>query len=418
MALGRNLSMSLMFHDFVIVVVTNMKILYLITKSNFGGAQRYVFDLATEMTKLEQDVVVAFGGEGVLATKLKEMGVRTLGIPRLERDVNILADFKTFFFLLDLYAAEQPDIIHLNSSKIGALGALAGRLYNVWTHILHFLGKGGVPARIIFTGHGWAFNEQRNDLERFIIGSIHWLTIRLAHQTIAVSGKTREQVGVLPFSWHKLTVIHNGVGNITLLSRNDAQKRILQNTPWGEKEFSPETIFIGTLAELHKNKGLNFAIEGLAQLKKQIVTPFVFIILGEGEERAALQKQITEAGLEEQVLLAGYKEGGAGLLSAFDIFLLPSVTEAFPYAILEAGKAGLPTIASNVGGIPEIIDDMQSGILIHSRNAGEITRALKFLIENPDRRKEFSDAIAHRILDRFDLTQMTKETLALYEQKT
>lgn len=409
--------MSLIFRDFVIVVVTNMKILYLITKSNFGGAQRYVFDLATEMQKQNKDVVVAFGGAGTLAIKLKEAGVRTVQIPRLERDVNLLADFKTFFFLLDLYAAEQPEVIHLNSSKIGALGALAGRLYNTWAHILRFLGKGGTPAHIIFTGHGWAFNEQRNDFVRFIIGTIHWITIELAHQTIAVSNKTREQVGVLPFAWHKLVVIHNGVGALNFLPRSEAQRKILNDTPWETKIFTEDTIVIGALAELHKNKGLNFAIDGLMQLKKQITTPFVFIILGEGEEREALQKQINDAGLNEQILLAGYKERGAELLLAFDIFLLPSVTEAFPYAILEAGKAGLPIIASNVGGIPEIIDDMNSGILIHSRNAGEITRALKFLIENPDRRKQFGDAIAVRIADRFNLTHMTEETLALYKQK-
>lgn len=397
-------------------MITYMKILYLITKSNFGGAQRYVFDLATEMKKRGEDIVVGFGGEGALAEKLKDAEVRVLQIPRLERDVNLLADIKTFFSLLDLYAAEQPDVIHLNSSKIGALGALSARLYNGWTYILRFLGRGGNPARIIFTGHGWAFNEQRNDIERFIIGSLHWLTIRLAHQTIAVSNKTREQVGVLPFSWHKLIVIHNGVGELAFLKRDEAQAKILKNTPWETKVFSPDTLIIGTLAELHKNKGLNFAIEGLAQLKKQVATPFVFIVLGEGEERTTLEKQVREAGLEEEILFAGYKERGAELLSAFDVFLLPSVTEAFPYAILEAGKAGLPIVASNVGGIPEIIDDMTSGILIHSRNAGEITRALKFLIENPERRKQFGDAIALRIADRFNLAHMVRETQALYEK--
>lgn len=416
-ALREHLSMSPIFQLLVIVLVTSMKILYLITKSNFGGAQRYVFDLATEMTKHGEDVVVGFGGEGALATKLTEAGIRTIKIPELERDINILADIKTFFFLCDIYGKEQPDIIHLNSSKIGALGALAGRLINAWVHVLRLLGKGGNPARIIFTGHGWAFNEQRGDLQRFLIGAAHWFTIRLAHQTIAVSNKTREQVGVLPFSWHKLVVIHNGIGTLDQASRSDARKKILANTRLENKDIPPETIVIGTLAELHKNKGLNFAIEGLAQLKKQVTMPLAFIILGEGEERAALEKQAREAGLEEEILFAGYKERGAELLHAFDIFLLPSVTEAFPYAILEAGKAGLPIVASNVGGIPEIIDDMNSGILIHSRNAGEIARALKFLIENPDRRKQFGDAIALRIADRFNIEQMVSETLTLYKKR-
>lgn len=396
-----------------------MKILYLITKSNFGGAQRYVCDLATEMKKNGEEVAVGFGqpaeeDEGILVQKLKAAGIRTIAIPELERDVHPLADIKTFFRLLDLYAQEQPDIIHLNSSKMGALGALAGRLMNGWDHLVRFLGKGGNPARIIFTGHGWAFNEKRKDVERFFIGVIHWLTIQLAHQTIAVSRKTREQVSMLPLTWHKITVVHNGVGAQATLPRDQARTYVLKNTPWEKRELPPNTIVIGTLAELHKNKGLNFAIDGLAQLKKQTEASFIFIILGEGEERAALEKQISELGLEDVVLLAGYKERGAELLLAFDIFLLPSTTEAFPYAILEAGKAGLPIIASAVGGIPEIIDDMESGILIHSRNSGEIMHALKFLIENPTRRAAFGDAVARRIADRFTLEHMAEETIAVY----
>ncbi|OGZ08318.1 MAG: hypothetical protein A2942_01525 [Candidatus Lloydbacteria bacterium RIFCSPLOWO2_01_FULL_50_20] len=407
-----------------------LKILYLITKSNFGGAQRYVYDLATETKKRGHDVVVGFGGDGTLAKKLTEAGVRTISIEGLWRDINILTDVKTFLRLLDCFASERPDIIHLNSSKMGGLGALAARLWNAWNWIFSFLGRGGHPARIIFTGHGWAFNEERTDLERFIIGSLHWLTIQLAHQTIAVSRKTREQVGALPFSWHKLTVIHNGVGTIATLPREEAlslilgekKEAFLSGAPLGHSTPTGETLVIGTLAELHKNKGLSYAIEGMALLKKQTDlsataqagAKVIFLILGEGEERKRLEDQINKLGLEEHVFLAGNKENGVELLSAFDVFLLPSITEAFPYAILEAGKAGLPIVATAVGGIPEVIDDMESGILIQSKNPGEVARALSYLIKYPERRKELGGAIAKRIADRFNVETMVNETLALY----
>ncbi|MDO8521179.1 MAG: glycosyltransferase family 4 protein [bacterium] len=390
-----------------------MKILYLITKSNFGGAQRYVFDLATEAKKREHDVVVGFGGNGPLATKLTEAGVRTISIATLERDVNPLNDFKTFLKLLDLFAKERPEVIHLNSSKMGGLGALAARLWNAWGWMFKFWNKGGHPARIIFTGHGWAFNEERSDFERFLIGCAHWVTIRLAHQVIAVSRKTREQVGVLPFSWHKLTVIHNGVGPITTRPREEALSIIL-----GDKKtafLADAPIVVGTLAELHKNKGLSYAVEGITLLKKQTTTKVIFLILGEGEERSSIEAQIAKLGLEQTVFLAGNKENGVTLLSAFDIFLLPSITEAFPYAILEAGNAGLPIIATAVGGIPEVIDDMESGILIQSKNPGEVARALSYLTQNPDRRRQLGAAIAKRIADRFNLETMVEQTLALYK---
>lgn len=389
-----------------------MKILYLITKSNFGGAQRYVFDLATEAKKRGHDVVVGFGGHGPLATKLAQAGVKTISIATLGRDINPLNDFKTFFKLLDIFAAERPDVIHCNSSKMGGLGAFAARLWNAWSWVFKFWNKGGHPARIIFTGHGWAFNEERSDIERFLIGCAHWLTIQLAHHTIAVSRKTREQVGVLPFSWHKLTVIHNGMGALATLPRDEALTAIL-----GDKKelfLAQSPLIVGTIAELHKNKGLSYAIDGVAQLKKQSNARVIFLIVSGGEERAALESQIAKLGLTDTVFLAGQKENGATLLSAFDVFLLPSITEAFPYVILEAGKAGLPIVATAVGGIPEVIDDMESGILIQSRNPGEIARAVSYLMQNPERRKKMGAAIAARIAQRFNLETMVNETLALY----
>lgn len=388
-----------------------MKILYLITKSNFGGAQRYVYDLATGAKERGHDVVVAYGGEGPLGSKLRDAGVRTLSLPLLERDVSVWKDFRSFLALLKLLRTEEPDVLHLNSSKVGGLGALAGRFYNGRERLFHPK-HGGHLLSIVFTGHGWAFNEERSDIERIIIATLHWLTIHLAQKTIAVSRKTREQVARLPFVWHKISVIHNGVGNIALLPKGAALREILGDE--AEKFLESNPLIIGTLAELHRNKGIDYALEGLALLAKQTTQPFVFLVLGEGEARAKLEALRDKLGLNDRVFFAGYHSEGVSLLSAFDIFLLPSITEAFPYAILEAGKVGLPVIATAVGGIPEVIDDMQSGVLIQSKNPGEIARALTYLINNPDKRELLGKNIAERIRDRFSVDQMIEETLKLY----
>lgn len=390
-----------------------MKILYIITKSNFGGAQRYVHDLAIAAKKAGHDVVVAFGGEGPLGEKLRAAEVRTISIPELERDVRFTKDIRAFGKLFSLIRSERPDVLHLNSSKVGGLGGLAGRLANALEHSSRLLQKTPQPTRIIFTGHGWAFNEDRNDLERFLIGLAHWLTITLSHRTITVSRKTREQIAKIPFTWHKLTIVYNGVGPIKTLAKKRALEGIFPN---GAPPLpSAKPIVIGTLAELHRNKGLSYAIEGMALLAKQSSVPFIFVVLGEGEERHALESLIRMRGLEKHVHLVGYRESGTELLSAFDIFLLPSITEAFPYAILEAGKLGLPVIASAVGGIPEVIDDMDSGILIQTRNPMEIARAVGYLLEDPDRRKGLGTKIEARIADRFNIRTMTGETFAVYE---
>ena len=107
------------------------KILYIITKSNWGGAQRYVYELATSLPKNSFDAAVLMGGSGSLKERLDLCGIRTITIPELEKEVNIFKDIKTFFALIALLNKEKPDIIHLNSSKAGILGALAGRVVGI-----------------------------------------------------------------------------------------------------------------------------------------------------------------------------------------------------------------------------------------------------------------------------------------------
>ena len=131
------------------------KVLIVITKSNWGGAQKYVFDLATNLSRDKFDVRVIFGGHGILAEKLEEAGITTISIPELGRDVSILKDIKVFFKLWSIFKKQKAEIVHVNSSKIGGIGALAGRLSGA--------------KKIVFTAHGWAFNENRSSLSKNII---------------------------------------------------------------------------------------------------------------------------------------------------------------------------------------------------------------------------------------------------------
>lgn len=391
-----------------------LSILYLITKSNFGGAQRYVFDLATKLQKEGYRITVGFGGEGTLAKKLSVEGTPTVSLTGLARDVDPFRDLRIFAKLLGLLRRCAPDVVHLNSSKIGGIGGAASRIENGRIHIMRMFGSKRKPIRIIFTGHGWALNEERPDWQRFMIGGAHWATIMLAHRTIAVSERTKEEVSVLPFARRNMSVIYNGIGKLKLLARHAARAEL-----FGEQTaeiMSKKPLVIGTIAELHKNKGLSYALEGLAQLKKQTVQPFIFVVIGEGEERTSLEAQRETLGLTGSVFFVGFKTNASTLLSAFDIFLFTSTKEGFPYAILEAGNAGLPVVATAVGGIPEVIDDMHSGILIQSKNSGEVARALSYLIEHKDRREEFGLAIKERIEGRFNIETMVKETLTLYRQ--
>src|SRR3989344_3387314 len=123
------------------------KILYIITKSNWGGAQRYVFDLATRLPKEDFEIAVAHGGNGLLAEKLCTARIRTIKVKKFERNVKLFKDIAVFFELLSLLRRERPDIVHLNSSKAGGIGALSARFTGI--------------KNIIFTSHGLVFDEDR-----------------------------------------------------------------------------------------------------------------------------------------------------------------------------------------------------------------------------------------------------------------
>ena len=372
------------------------KILFVITKSNWGGAQRYVYDVATHLPKDSFDVIVAHGGSGELAFRLKKANVRTIKIERLGRDIKLFDELKVFRNLVALYRKEQPDIVHLNSSKIGVLGSLAGRVVHI--------------NRIIFTAHGWAFNEERGKLSKLLISFFSWLTIILSHKVIAVSYHIAEQVIDLPFAHKKIHIIHNAVEQFEILDRRDARTTLRTRTAYS---ISENLIWIGTIAELHTNKGLKYAIEACSTLDRTR-HDFIYIIIGDGEKRAHLEQLIKDIGLERQIVLAGHIPDAKQYLSAFDIFILPSLTESLGYSILEAGEASLPVVTSRVGGIPEIIEHNVTGLLTEAKDTDAIKETLETLMHDERLRRELGERLHKKIRSEFSISKMLSETQAVY----
>lgn len=373
------------------------KILLVITKSNWGGAQKYVYDLATNIPKDEFDVSVALGGSGILAQKLRAQNIRVIPIHSLARDISMQKDLLSFRELLHIFQTERPDVVHLNSSKIGGIGGLAARVARI--------------PKIIFTAHGWAWEEQHRPFhERTIIKFLSWLTIMLATHTIAISSTTFKEGTSLPFVRRKITLIKNGVDAIDFLPRNAAR------THFGERAnitLNSDTILIGTIAELHKNKGLPHAIKACAMLIKS--HPNIrYLIVGEGEERVALSRQIEQHHLQNHVFLLGFINNATRSLKAFDCFLLPSEKEGLPYVLLEAGLAKLPVIATNVGSIPDLIEHAKTGLLVPPKNSLALAHALSTLLKNTKLRAHVSENLHKKVLQNFSLEKMCEETVALY----
>jgi glycosyltransferase involved in cell wall biosynthesis len=376
------------------------KVLFLITKSNWGGAQRYVFDLATELDPLTFQPIVAFGGSGELADKLTAAGIKTIPLKALARDISALKELRAIFEIIKIIRLERPDVLHINSSKAGLYGAFIGRLCRV--------------PRIVFTAHGWAFNESRPQWQKFLFKTLHWLTVGLSHQTITVSGAIKNQL-TWPGAQKKMTVVRLGRNAPIFKSEDDARQLLemqVVNTAYGLVDFHTDP-WIGTIAELHPVKNLSVAIDAVAALVHAIPR-LRYVIIGEGEEREALTKQIEHLGLEEHVFLVGALPEAARFLKAFDCFVLPSQSEAAGYVLIEAGLAGIPIVATNVGGIPELITNKQTGLLVPAGAVDALTTALRELLGNQSKATEYATALAH-ICAEYTIERMVTDTVNIYQ---
>lgn len=394
------------------------KILYIITKSNWGGAQRYVYDIATKVPKDEYEVIVAAGGNGPLIERLNQSNINTVVLPSLGRDINPLKDFSSFLDILKLVRKERPDIVHLNSSKIGGMGAVASRL-------AFFPNLKRIP-KIIFTAHGFAFNEDRTFLSKIFIGLIYWVSMNLCHKVIAVSETMAKTVHLWPGINKKIIVVKNSIAPSVIYAQKGAAHELgeMNSKVKAFQKADPsmsKTLWIGTVAELHPIKGYEYAIKAIHTLNEKLKkehsgkNKIIYTILGEGSDRPRLEKLIKDLELEENVILMGHVKNAAEYIKAFDIFLFPSLSEGLCYALIEAGIASLPCIASSVGGIPEIIDDMKTGILIQPKNEKDIAHAIEFYLTHKDIAKEYGKALHVSVTKRFNFEEMVKNTIASYK---
>lgn len=370
------------------------KVCYCITKGNWGGAQRYVYSLATSLSKDKYDVFAIVGDGNTLKRKLEEKGVRVYELNSLKRNISVISEIKSSFNMLKIIQNEKPDVLHLNSPKAAGFGCVAGKLCDT--------------SKIIQTIHGWSFNETRGIIAVTFIRFFSWLTVMLCHKTIVIAEKEKEQVLKMPFvNKDKIVLIKNGLEKIEFRDRESAQKDLLFRM--GKIDVG-DVLWLGTISELHKNKGLRYAILALENLHK----PFIFIVIGEGEEREGLEKLIREKHLENKIFLVGFMENANQYLKAFDIFTLTSTKEGLPYSILEAGLAELPVVASSVGGIPEIIEGGINGVLVEKGNPAKITQAIDYLINIKDQRKILGGKLREKVEKDFSVEQMLEKTLRLY----
>ena len=375
------------------------KILYLITQSEWGGAQRYIFDLATSLPKDRYSAVVAAGLDEEKAsqshnlfTKLDEKSIKSYGLNNLVREINPLKDLKAYFEIKKLLKEIKPDILHLNSSKAGVIGAMAGR-------------RAGIK-KIIYTVHGFVFNEPLPTWKKLFYLWAEKFSARYKDQLICVSEFDRQtgiHKNIAPAD--KFITVHNGLNPVEFMTKAEARSQL--NLP-AEKKI------IGTLAHFYPTKNLKSLIQAAnIVIKKYPETTFA--IIGDGQLRPELEAEISGLQLNKKIVLLGEKPQAYRYLTAFDIYACSSIKEGLPYSIIEAMQAGLPVVSSKVGGIPEIITDEQNGLLVNPGDPDDLAKAIINILEDEKLAQKLSQQARTDLLTKFSLTQMVSQTETIYQ---
>ena len=380
------------------------RILFIITQSEMGGAQRFLLNLLT-LIHSHYDVMVAIGSDGgnELTDKLKSLNIEVSILKKLKREISPADDIKACFEIRDLINKFKPNTLFLLSSKAGFLGSLVSR------YMIH-----DTRYKILYRIGGWTFNDPWPTWKKKLWVNLERLSASWKDVIIVNNQHDYNQAKELKIKpREKMTLIYNGLDiyKMEFIPREEARLKLFEKiSRHSGRIFQTETI-IGTIANLYPTKGLTTLIEAAEHFKNN--DTMVFFIIGDGPEYHNLKLKIENLKLEKKVYLLGNIPNAKEYLQAFDVFVLPSAKEGFPWALIEAMAARLPVIATRVGAIPEIIEDRQNGFIVNPNKPEQIAKTITEIINSDYLKKELAIQAHQTILFKFTEDKMIKEIESL-----
>ena len=359
-----------------------MNILFVITRADaIGGAQVHVKDLALALQKDRHKVLVLTGQQGIFNEELREASIKSIPCASLQKQINPFLDGKSLRYMLHVISEFKPDLIAAHSSKTGILGRLASRISRV-------------PC--VFTAHGWSFTTGIPQPHRAIYRILEKTTAPFANKIICVSEYDRS-IGIeAGMNSEQLITVHNGMTDISPdLIANPAQAK---------------TVKVAMIARFDRQKDHETIIEAFKGLNAEL------ILVGDGPSMLRAQQQVERLELSKQVEFLGFRQDIAQILARVQIFALISHWEGLPCTIIEAMRAGLPVVASDVGGVKEIVIDSQTGYVIPRKDVNTLRERLAYLINNESARASMGILGRQKYDSELTFRHMYHKTFAVYEQ--
>lgn len=363
-----------------------MNIVYIITRSDvLGGASVHLLDLAKGMINQGHQVHILVGGEGAFTEELKKNNINFSSLKHLKREIALTHDVLGFWEVKKYLKQLKPDVVHCHSSKAGLLGRLAAKSLNL---------------PVVFTAHGWAFTEGISPKKQKVYAKIEKFLINFSDHIITVSEFDR----IYGFNFgvgspDKVTTVHNGIP--------------VQDSQTKKVKQGDQPCKVIMVARFDDQKDQMTLIQALGLLKDK---NWVMEFIGSGPTLERCKQEANKLGLENKIKFLGQQRNVKDFLNNSDIFVLSTNYEGFPLTILEAMRAKLPVIATNVGGNNESIMGEKTGFLTKKNDVQDLSRALSTLIDDKNLAVEMGKQGYERFMTEFTHDLMLKKILKIYTE--
>ena len=385
-----------------------IRVAHLVTRLDFGGAQQNTLYTAGHLDPARFDVSVVCGRGGLLDEEALRSSAalprpfRLFFLPSLVREISLLRDLRAFFQLISWLRRERPHVVHTHSSKAGVLGRLAAR-------------AAGVPV-IVHTYHGFGFHERQSAVVRGFYTAIERLCVSASDWTLFVSEDNRrwaERLGLArggpdPGRGGRCSILRSGVKLSELPARLADRGR--KKEELGFSARAPLVVSVGNL-KAQKNP------EAFVRLAARCLDSFPdarFLFVGDGELRPRVEAQLAASGLGGKVLFPGWRKDTAEILAAADVFVLSSLWEGLPRALVEAMKTGLPCVCYAAGGVRDVLKDGENGFVVEPGDEAALAERVASLLREPARAAEVGRRAAASVGDEFDIDAMVRAQESLY----
>lgn len=361
-----------------------LRIVFLISRADdIGGAQIHVRDLSAALRARGLDALVLAGGDGALADQLRERGVPFHRLRSLSRSVGPLQAVRAVFEIRRLLRELRPDLVSTHSTAAGLLGRIAARTL-------------GMP--VLFTAHGWGFTDGRPWSQRIPFWLVEWAAAPLSARIITVcESDLRAATRSHLTRQSRLVAIPNAMPDVG---------ESLRAAPG---ESPPRVVMVARLTRWKDHPTLLRALAGLGELQWELE------LIGDGPRRGELDVLATSLGIASRVRFAGFCSDVPIRLAGAQIFVLATKWEGFPRSILEAMRAGLPVITSEVGGVRESVRDGDTGFVVPSGDVAALRDRLRILLAGPEQRVRMGKAGRSWYEERFSLERLVAQTTAVYK---